>query len=300
MIMNKCPKCGSSLLYGVKECNICESALQGNQGHDIKELRNTAKIIINRERKTIGSIQNHNIYLNGNCVGVLKNGGTLEIPVDYGTHIIEFNSSMKKLGENKKITVCVSKENPAVNISSKFEMNGNFEIIGANQTSNGANNSRIVDDIKYTIKGLNGQLYVYENKIEITRKGVWAFAHQGLKGTKTIPISEIKSIQLKRAGLVQGYIQFGISGSIEGQGGYQAANYDENTVTFLDESCNKIALNIKSYIEDIIANKSNSQNTIIQQSYSDADELMKFKKLLDDGVITQEEFDAKKKQILGL
>ena len=37
---------------------------------------------------------------------------------------------------------------------------------------------------------------------------------------------------------------------------------------------------------------------IIQKS--DADELGKYKKLLDDGVITQEEFDAKKKQILGL
>lgn len=33
---------------------------------------------------------------------------------------------------------------------------------------------------------------------------------------------------------------------------------------------------------------------------SDADELMKFKQLLDAGVITQEEFDAKKKQLLGL
>ena len=35
-------------------------------------------------------------------------------------------------------------------------------------------------------------------------------------------------------------------------------------------------------------------------SQSDADELAKFKKLLDDGVITQEEFDAKKKKILDL
>lgn len=33
---------------------------------------------------------------------------------------------------------------------------------------------------------------------------------------------------------------------------------------------------------------------------SEADELAKYKELLDKGVITQEEFDAKKKQILGL
>ena len=37
----------------------------------------------------------------------------------------------------------------------------------------------------------------------------------------------------------------------------------------------------------------------IQQT-SNADELKKFKDLLDSGIITQEEFDAKKKQLLGL
>ena len=35
-------------------------------------------------------------------------------------------------------------------------------------------------------------------------------------------------------------------------------------------------------------------------SVSAADEIVKFKKLLDDGIISQEEFDAKKKQLLGL
>ena len=35
-------------------------------------------------------------------------------------------------------------------------------------------------------------------------------------------------------------------------------------------------------------------------SMSNADELKKFKELLDAGIITQEEFDAKKKQLLGL
>ena len=38
----------------------------------------------------------------------------------------------------------------------------------------------------------------------------------------------------------------------------------------------------------------------VSSTTSSADELKKFKELLDDGVITQEEFDAKKKQLLGL
>ena len=40
--------------------------------------------------------------------------------------------------------------------------------------------------------------------------------------------------------------------------------------------------------------------TNIMQEQSSADELKKFKDLLDSGIITQEEFDAKKKQLLGL
>ena len=55
-------------------------------------------------------------------------------------------------------------------------------------------------------------------------------------------------------------------------------------------------------MDDIVSTYRNSGNAtqIIQQSMSAADELKKFKELLDCGVISQEEFDAKKKQLLGL
>lgn len=47
--------------------------------------------------------------------------------------------------------------------------------------------------------------------------------------------------------------------------------------------------------------KKEIQTTIKQEiPQSNADELKKYKELLDSGVITQEEFDAKKKQLLGL
>lgn len=159
-------------------------------------------------------------------------------------------------------------------------------------------NKTQTEKAKYILKGQNGQLYVYEDKIEITRKGIAAFAFQGLKGKKTIPISEIKSIQIKPRKLALGYIQFGISGSIESKGGVNAANYDENTITFSDWSINKYVDEIKLFIENImIENK--KQNTIIQAT-SNADEIKKYKELLDLEIITQEEFDAKKKQLLGI
>ena len=47
-----------------------------------------------------------------------------------------------------------------------------------------------------------------------------------------------------------------------------------------------------------LSNSNNSKEQAIP--YSNADEIRKYKGLLDDGIITQEEFDAKKKQLLGL
>lgn len=58
-----------------------------------------------------------------------------------------------------------------------------------------------------------------------------------------------------------------------------------------------------SAISELLSQFQNSNNqTVIhkEEQLSSADELKKYKDLLDSGVITQEEFDAKKKQLLGL
>ena len=52
----------------------------------------------------------------------------------------------------------------------------------------------------------------------------------------------------------------------------------------------------------LVQRQTKNSETIIKQEIpqSNADELKKYKDLLDSGVITQEEFDQKKKQLLGL
>jgi hypothetical protein len=61
------------------------------------------------------------------------------------------------------------------------------------------------------------------------------------------------------------------------------------------------ASEITRVISELIASRKNATNTVsISTPQSDADELKKYKELLDQGIITQEEFDAKKKQLLGL
>ena len=64
------------------------------------------------------------------------------------------------------------------------------------------------------------------------------------------------------------------------------------------------ANDIRAELNKLMSERQNkkAENTIVQNvvQNSNADELKKFKDLLDAGVITQEEFDAKKNQILGL
>lgn len=53
---------------------------------------------------------------------------------------------------------------------------------------------------------------------------------------------------------------------------------------------------------DIIADQNSTEemSNLESETVSSADEILKFKNLLDAGIITQEEFEAKKKQLLGL
>ena len=154
-------------------------------------------------------------------------------------------------------------------------------------------------DYKFYLKGVNGQLTIYENRVIIERRGALGFLTQGLAGAKTIPMDSIMSVQFKEGNTwTNGFIQFGIMGGKEAGGGVFSAVDDENTV-MIKAAANDDARAIKDYIEDIILNRSKDKGTVVQQA-SPAEELKKFKELLDQGVISQEEFDAKKKQILGL
>jgi uncharacterized membrane protein len=61
------------------------------------------------------------------------------------------------------------------------------------------------------------------------------------------------------------------------------------------KSSNDIAISMKNKIEELQRKKDNNHNSL-----SGADEILKYKQLLDNGIITQEEFNSKKKDILGL
>lgn len=66
-------------------------------------------------------------------------------------------------------------------------------------------------------------------------------------------------------------------------------------ITFLDASEAEYARNIQKYITEFQANSATS----VSPQISVADELVKLKALVDDGILTQEEFDRKKNKLLG-
>lgn len=122
-------------------------------------------------------------------------------------------------------------------------------------------------------------------------------ARGGNTGGKRINIADITSIQFKEpSGIAVGFIQFSYPGSIDRKDGVTGAVNDENSIVVDNNNLTK-AKEVVQYLEE----RRSSLRTINQvQPTSSADEIAKFKKLLADGVISQEEFDAKKKQLLGL
>lgn len=143
------------------------------------------------------------------------------------------------------------------------------------------------------LKGFTGQLELYPDKVVLRRKGFWPKIYQGFtKGDKTLYISQITGVQVKKAGLVNGYVQFTVPGGVESTKGGWDAFKDENTVVFFSRRHNGPALEIKDIFEKL--------RFAPAHSISGADEIRKFKQLLDEGVITLAEFNHKKKELIGL
>ncbi len=150
----------------------------------------------------------------------------------------------------------------------------------------------------YTMKGVQDLLEVFEDSLKITPKGVLGFLNKGLKGTKEIPFHSIVAIQFKEAGtLLSGYIQFTIPGGNESRGGLLAAQQDENTFMFAEKKNNKLAIEIKTYIETTMRKLRTPQ--VSSPSTNLSDELQKLAGLKEQGILSDEEFQAAKKRLIG-
>ena len=137
------------------------------------------------------------------------------------------------------------------------------------------------------LENMGKEIIVEENVVRIHQKIV--------KMDKTIPFSNIISVKVKKPGLMAGYIYFQTVGGLNNYLKTSAdVAKDENSIVISGKGKYEIALKMKERVERWSA-KSDSV-----KADSPADEIMKYKTLLDMGAITQKEFDAKKKQLLDL
>ena len=147
----------------------------------------------------------------------------------------------------------------------------------------------------YFVHTQTGDISVYPDKI-VRKVGLMQCGPNNPKGEVTIPMDSIVQVLVNENGF-QKLLTFQTAGNNDSRGIWAGRNSQG-----FGRSQFKDAEKIKEYVEKQIASRSNSNQgqTIINQAASAADEIKKFKELLDLGVITQEEFDAKKKQLLGL
>ena len=75
--------------------------------------------------------------------------------------------------------------------------------------------------------------------------------------------------------------------------------YDPNCILIEKKEYNELAEQITTFIQNKINEQSNTSPEVVVK-ISEADELEKFSKLKEQGIITKEEFEVKKKEILGL
>lgn len=145
-------------------------------------------------------------------------------------------------------------------------------------------------------KGYNGRIAIDSKGITITR-GVGAFFLTGkIRGQKFIPFSSITGIQTKKSGLTTGFVQFVTKGSSESKSGLLDAIKDENTVTFQDN--NKIE-EIRLFIQDKISDNIPKHSPTVSKDSSRFADLEKLAELKDKNIITLQEFEAQKLQILS-
>ena len=162
------------------------------------------------------------------------------------------------------------------------------------------------EGVKYCIINNSGKILdVYENKVVFTSTQSTSTLVTGLvfgtsitQGEKTIYYKDATGVQYKPSTVLDGYIQVETaSGNMTSSSSQYSG---ENSIQFSGKQRNEEAEIIVAYIKNKIEEVKNAPAGGIVQQLSPADELKKHKELLDMGIITQEEFDAKKKQLLGL
>jgi|SRR5665213_10488 len=147
------------------------------------------------------------------------------------------------------------------------------------------------------IVSINNELELANDNIIIRRHGVAHAMAAGLTGERMIPISTLTAIQLKLgAWWSPGFILFSYAGSKPFMGGIIEATQDPDAFIFQKELNDEVSI-FKAKVEKIL--RDSKQVTPTSNSPPAlTDEIRKLAELKQQGILSQEEFDAAKRKLL--
>lgn len=151
------------------------------------------------------------------------------------------------------------------------------------------------------VKGQTGTVVWDGDFITIKRTGFLARASVG-KGEKRIPLASITAVQWKPAGaMVNGYIQFSLGGGNESRARFGSqtidAGKDENSVVFTKKQMPEFA-GLRAALEEAIAHRGRPPEPFAPAAPDHLAQLKQLAELRDTGALSEEEFAAKKAEIL--
>ena len=154
------------------------------------------------------------------------------------------------------------------------------------------------------VNNLGKILDVYDNRVVFTPTQSTStlvtgalFGTSITQGEKTIYYKDATGVQYRPSSVLDGYIQVETT-----SGGASSSNQygGENSIQFSGKERNAEAEIVVEFIKKKIDEIKNMSTGGVIQQISPAGELKKYKELLDLGIISQEEFESKKKELLEL
>lgn len=274
----------SELIENVKNLSVAQSNanLRKTEALDAKKkIMATIEQLLDISRKNLQFCSNYKLLELGivNCdtklAGEIKNAAIKA-------------EAIKKTEEAKK----AAKE-AAGKAAKKFE-----ELKHTNFTAKKTSNNEMIN-YPHAKNNLGGQISLVDDYIIITRGGFFKFQNffDDDANVVKIPVENITVINYKKSGIKDGFMEIIYPGYFPRPG--QPKHGQENVITFRGKKHNNDFEAFKEIVEKRMREIKSGSNSPKDNS-SPADELVKYSRLHKDGILTDEEFAAKKAQILGI
>ena len=207
----------------------------------------------------------------------------------------KLDESLKYILENSSLqTVSTSGEKPQ-KTSQTVSISGETPQKPSTSAIKEVNNKTPI----YSFEGYNDRkIDVYNDRIVITVIARWNTILTGRANEKTIYYSDCIKVEFdNNKSFHGGYLRL-VTADSNSFIREKDKRYDDNSISFPSPS--KRMDEIANFIKNRVKETKEASCALPNPNISATDEIIKYKNLLDIGAITQEEYDLKKKQLLGL